>query len=64
MFAWRQTCGGKLDVSNTSTVTRTVSINSLLMTSVIVFLEFTVIMNIDSIDPLRTMPAALIHSLK
>ena len=64
MFAWRQTCGGKLDVSNTSTVTRTVSINGLLMTSVIVFLEFTVIMNIDSIGPLRTMPAALIHSLK
>lgn len=34
------------------------------MTSVVVFLEFPVIMSVDSIDPLRTMPAALMRSRK
>lgn len=58
MFAWHQTFGGKLDVSSASKITETASINWLLMTSVIVFLEFAVIMNIDSIDPLQTTPAA------
>lgn len=58
MFAWHQTFAGKLDVSSTSKITKTASINWLLMTLVIVFLEFAVIMNIDSIDPLKTTPAA------
>lgn len=36
----------------------------LLKALVIVFLEFAVIMSLDSLDPLRTMPAVLMHSLK
>ena len=58
MFAWHQTFGGKLDVSSASKITKTASINWLLMTLVIVFLEFAVIKNIDSIYPLKTTPAA------
>lgn len=58
VFAWHQTFGGKLDVSSASKITKTASINWRLLTSVTVFLEFAVIMNTDSIDPLRTTPAA------
>lgn len=64
MFAWYQTFGGKLDVSNVSEITKTASITGLLRAPGLVGLEFAEVMNTDSIDPLRAMSAVLMPSLK
>lgn len=59
MFAWHQTFGGKLDVSNASTITKTPSILCVLLASVIGFLEIAGIVRTHGSDPLRTIPAVV-----
>lgn len=56
--------GGKLDVSNASKITKTASIIWLHTAALVVFLQFAVAMNIDSVDPLRTMPDVLMCFFK